>query len=308
LRRFAKAFPESRIVACPDDAGLDEHLGAAEILVGGPDLAPALAARAPRLRWVQTLSVGVDGFLEVARSRPELQVTNVRGVNVTPLAEHALMLMLSFARGMPELARRQAARDWRPPDWAHVPKVFELSGATLGLLGYGEIGRAIAERARAFGMSVQALRRGGAGGPDGFAERIVGPSGLPALLAAADHVVATLPLTAQTHRLMDDAAFARMRPGAFFYNLGRGAVVDHEALIAALRSGRIGGAGLDVVDPEPLPADSPLWSLPNVMITGHTAGFTPRLVARNVEFLEAQLGRWRRGEPLENRIDPASGY
>lgn len=308
LRRFAQAFPEARFVVCPDDASLEAHLSQAEVLVGGPDLPPALAARAPRLRWLQALSVGIDGFLEVARSRPDLQVTNVRGVNVTPLAEHALMLMLSFARGAPELARRQAARDWRPPVWAHVPKVFELSGATLGLMGYGEIGRAIAQRARGFGMSVWAMRRNAATGPDEFVDHVVGPLQGAELLAAADHVITTLPLTADTRGLIDAAAFRAMKSGSFFYNLGRGAVVDHAALVEALSSGHLAGAGLDVVDPEPLPADSPLWSAPNVLITGHTAGFTPRLVARNVDFMEAQLRRFRRGEPLENRIDAQAGY
>jgi phosphoglycerate dehydrogenase-like enzyme len=308
VARLGAAFPEAAIVACPDDRGLAAHLADAEVLVGGAGLAVGTAARAPRLRWVQALSVGVEGYLELARTRPDIVVANARGVNVTPVAEHALMLMLSFARGMPDLARRQAGHRWLPATADHVPAVFELSGATLGLIGYGEIGRAIAARGKAFGMNVWALRRRGAVTAEGPADRILGAEGLAELLAAADHVVATVPLTAATDRLMDTAAFATMKPGAFFYNLGRGGVVDHDALAAALASGRLGGAGLEVVEPEPLPPVSPLWSMPNVIITGHTAGFTPKLLARNLEFLVAQFERYRRGEPLANRIDGMAGY
>jgi phosphoglycerate dehydrogenase-like enzyme len=175
-------------------------------------------------------------------------------------------------------------------------------------VGYGEIGRAIAGRARAMGMEVWALRRSAGPGDGGPADRVLGPDGLHELAAAADHLMAILPLTADTRGMIDAAVFAAMKPGAYFYNLGRGAVADPDALIAALAEGRIAGAGLEVVEPEPLPADSPLWTLPNVIITGHTAGYTPRLLDRTVDFLVEQLGRYRRGEPLANRIRPEAGY
>jgi len=308
LKRLAGAFPDARIIACPDDQGLEAELGDAEVLIGGAGLAVETAAGAPNLRWVQALSVGVEGFLDLARARPKIVVANGRGVNVTPIAEHAVMLMLSFARGMPELARRQADRHWLPPTRDHAPEVFELAGATLGLIGYGRIGRAIAARAKAFGMAIWAMRRSGEAAGEDIADRILGPTDFGEMLGAVDHLVATAPLTPGTARLMDAAAFARMKPGAFFYNLGRGGVVDHAALIAALEAGRLGGAGLDVVEPEPLPSESPFWAMPNVIVTGHTAGFTPNLMARNLDFLVAQFGRYRRGEPLENRIDGVAGY
>jgi phosphoglycerate dehydrogenase-like enzyme len=308
MARLAAAWPDARFAVCEGDAGLADRIAGAEVLIGGVELSPETAACAPRLRWVQTASVGVEGFLDLAAQRPDLVVTNSRGVNTTPLAEHALMLMLSFARGMPDLADRQARREWRTPSWSTIPKVFELEGTRLGLVGYGEIGRAIAGRARAFGMEVWALRRRAGPGDQGAADRVLGPDGLRELAAAADHLMAILPLTNETRAMIDAAVFAAMKPSAYFYNLGRGAVADHGALISALAAGRIAGAGLEVVDPEPLPRDSPLWAMPNVIITGHTAGYTPRLLDRTVDFLVEQLGRYRRGEPLANRVRPEAGY
>lgn len=307
LARLRAAWPDAQIVVCPGDEGLVERLPDAEVLVGGVELSPETVADAARLRWVQTASVGIEGFLDLAAARPDLTITNSRGVNITPLAEHAMMLMLNFARGMPELYRRQAAKTWLGPSWDTIPKLFELEGTRLGLVGYGEIGRGIAERAKAFGMQVWALRRSGGAG-EGPADRILGPDGLHELAAACDHLMMMVPLTPQTRGMMDAAAFAAMKPSAYFYNMGRGAVVDHAALIAALAEGRIAGAGLEVVDPEPLPPDSPLWSMENLILSAHTAGYTPRLPERTVAFWADQLGRYGRGEPLRNLIDVSASY
>ena len=306
LARFSWAFPDARFIICDGDRGLAEHLPEVEVLVGGVELSVERVAAAARLRWVQTASVGIEGFLELAAGRPDLEITNSRGVNTTPLAEHALMMMLSFARGMPELSRRQAAKTWLGPSWSTIPKVFELSGARLGLVGFGAIGRAVAIRARAFGMEVWALRRNGAG--DEGADRILQPQHLHELAGETDHLMMTAPLTPETARMMDARAFASMRPHAYFYNLGRGALVDHSALVAALDEKRIAGAGLEVVDPEPLPATSPLWSMENVIITAHTAGYSPQLLERTVDFWADQLGRYARGEPLRNPINRTGGY
>ncbi len=302
------AWPEARFVACPGDQGLEAHLPDVEALIGGMQLSPETVRAAPRLRWVQALGVGVDGFLDPVLAERGIAVANGRGVNVVQLAEHAMMLMLTFARGMPELTRRQAVADWRPSAAPHLPTLFELSGSRLCLIGYGEIGRAVAQRARAFGMEVWALRRSPSGEADAFADRILGPDGLDELVAAADHLLVVAPLTAETRGMIDAAAFARMKPGAYFYNMGRGGLVEQDALIAALRDGRIAGAGLDVVEPEPLPPDSPLWAMRNVVITGHTAGNTPRFLERTVGFIADQIGRFRRGEPLRNPINSQAGY
>jgi phosphoglycerate dehydrogenase-like enzyme len=308
LARLAATYPEARLVVCRGADDLAAHVAGAEAVIGGVELATQVVRDAKRLRWVQTSSVGVEGFLELIAERPEIEVTSARGVNTTPLAEHALMLMLSFARGMPELGRRQARRQWLGPSWDTIPKVFELEETRLGLIGYGEIGRAIATRAKAFGMEVWALNRSGRASPGGPADRVLGPEGLHELAAAADHLVAIAPLTPETRGLVGAGVFALMKPSAYVYNLGRGAVVDHDALLAALAESRIAGAGLEVVDPEPLPADSPLWTMENVILTAHTAGYTPRLSGRMVDFIAGQLRRFRRGQPLANRVDNSVGY
>jgi len=178
----------------------------------------------------------------------------------------------------------------------------------LLVVGLGDIGLALAARARAFGMiTLGARRRLDQPHPAGFAE-IAGVERLPELLPAADHVAICLPLTPRTRGLFDAAMLARLKPGAYLYNVGRGAIVDSAALASALLSGRVAGAGLDVTDPEPLPPDSPLWALDNVLITAHTAGATPRYWDRALEILLANVERFRQGEPLLNRVDPAEGY
>jgi phosphoglycerate dehydrogenase-like enzyme len=306
--RLQAAYPEARFVTCQGDAGLDENLEHVEALVGGLQLAPELAARMPRLRWVQALGVGVEGFLASGLRERGVQVANGRGVNVEQLAEHAIMLILCLARGMPAHMRRQVARQWMPSSSPEQPRMFELSGTRLGLIGYGEIGRAIARLARAFGMQVWATRRFPTADRDDMADCILAPDRLGEVLESSDHVVVVAPLTSATRGLMNADAFARMKPTACFYNLARGALMDQQALIDALLEKRIFGAGLDVTDPEPLPSDSRLWSLENVIITPHTGGNTPRFMLRMADFLVDQLGRFRRGESVRNLINYDGGY
>jgi phosphoglycerate dehydrogenase-like enzyme len=306
--RLQAAFPDARFVTCPADAGLEEHLEDVEALIGGLHLAPELAARMPRLRWVQALGVGVEGFLASGLRERGVQVANGRGVNVQQLAEHALMLILCLARGMPAHTRHQVARRWLPASSPEQPRMFELCGTRLGLIGYGEVGRAIARLAKAFGMQVWAMRRSPTADRDELADRILPADQLEELLESSDHVVVVAPLTTATRGLMSATAFARMKSTACFYNLARGALVDQQALIEALVEKRLFGAGLDVTDPEPLPPDSPLWSLENVIITPHIGGNTPRFMLRMADFLVDQLGRFRRGESVRNLVNYEGGY
>jgi phosphoglycerate dehydrogenase-like enzyme len=186
--------------------------------------------------------------------------------------------------------------------------MFELCGTRLGLIGYGEVGRAIARLAKAFGMQVWAMRRSPTADRDELADRILPADQLEELLESSDHVVVVAPLTTATRGLMSATAFARMKSTACFYNLARGALVDQQALIEALVEKRLFGAGLDVTDPEPLPPDSPLWSLENVIITPHIGGNTPRFMLRMADFLVDQLGRFRRGESVRNLVNYEGGY
>jgi phosphoglycerate dehydrogenase-like enzyme len=214
--------------------------------------------------------------------------------------------MLAFARQLPALVQAQRERRWLPPA---VDSLFELSGQTLAIVGTGAIGTAIAERAAAFGMRVLGVRRSAAGLvlPQGFSA-MVSIAAIDTALRDADHAVITLPLTAETRKLFATDRLAAMKRGAYLYNVGRGGVVDQDALLAALRSGQLAGAGLDVTEPEPLPAESPLWHEPGVILTAHSSGLTPRSFERYQALLVDNMRRFERGEEPLNVVDKARGY
>ena len=282
-----------------------ERAEAAAIGWDGPPVDDILAA-APRLRWLHQRGAGIDRIATPRLVASDVVLTNGSGNHATNIAEHVLGLMLAFARRLPVLLRAQQQGRWQPPE---SREVFELSGQTLAVVGLGAIGSALGERAAALGMHVIGVVRHAEGraAPAGV-ERIVGSAALDAVLGVADHVAITLPLTAETRGLFSAARFAAMKPGAHIYNIGRGAIVDHEALLAALRSGHLAGAGLDVTDPEPLPADSPLWAEPGVIVTAHTSGLTPRSLERYLALLQDNMRRYAAGEPLRNMVDKRLGY
>ena len=296
-------FPGLRVVRARPDTFRAELSDADAVVTW--QLSPEELAAAPRLRWVQLIGAGVDRVLIpelVARGIP---ITNNSGVHAPNIAEHVMALMLAFARGLPSFIRAQIGHEW-----AHErvrPRAFELQGQTLLVAGVGDIGLALARRATAFGMTVIGIRRHAAPPPEGVAE-IHDAAALPELLPRADHVAICLPLTARTRGLFDGTMFGRMKRGAYLYNIGRGAIVETPALVAALQSGQLGGAGLDVTEPEPLPPDSPLWEMPNVIITAHTSGSTPRYWERAFEVLRDNIARFERGAPLRNLVNPSEGY
>jgi phosphoglycerate dehydrogenase-like enzyme len=220
------------------------------------------------------------------------------------VTEHILALLLSFARQLPLAFAAQRQREWVH---AENDQVFELAGKTLLLVGLGPIGRCTARVASAFGMRVLAVRRRTAGAEPGV-ERIGTMDDLPELLPEADFVVLVVPFTAQTHHLIGASALARMKPSAYLINVGRGGLVDEDALIVALAESRIAGAGLDVFEQEPLPAGSPLWDLPNVILTAHYAGVTPDYDRRATAIFLDNLKRYVAGEPLRNVVDKRLGY
>ncbi|MES2640643.1 MAG: D-2-hydroxyacid dehydrogenase [Myxococcota bacterium] len=183
----------------------------------------------------------------------------------------------------------------------------ELAGASLLIVGLGQIGKALARRAKAFEMEVVGVRRT-AGDPPPGADRVVTLDTLDEALGRADHVCLALPLTPATHHLFDAARLARMKPSAYLYNVGRGGLVAHAALVEALRLGAIAGAGLDVFDPEPLPPTDALWQLDNVIVTPHVSGVTPRYYERFAPLLAANVARWLEGRALENQYEAGRGY
>ena len=269
----------------------------------GRKLLEPLWERCSGVRFVHSRFAGLDGFLFPALVESAIPLTNGRGSFSRSLAEFVVAGLLYFAKDFPRMRRNQAAADWQVFD------VEELHGRTLGIVGYGDIGRAIAERARPFGMRIIGLRRRPEGlAADGLAHEVWPLSRLHELMATADDIAVALPLTPDTHHRLGEAEIRAMRPGAVFANVGRGAVVDEPVLVRALEERRIKGAVLDVFETEPLPKESPLWHLENVLLSPHTADHTPTwLVDASQHFLE-NLGRFRRGEPLVNLVDKRAGY
>jgi phosphoglycerate dehydrogenase-like enzyme len=304
--RLVREFPELDFQLAETPEALEQVLGQAVALVGGTSVTAEVLAAAPHLRWIQATSAGVEEFLIPELRERSIALTNFSGVAAPNIAEHVLALMLAFARGLKPLLERQARRNW-PAENRTVP-TFELSGQTLGVVGMGDIGDEVAKRAHALGMHVIATQRH-EGEPPPYVERLLtGDDGLDALLPIADHVVLCLPLTAQTRHAISADELTRMQPSAHLYNIGRGDLIDEDALVEALREGRIAGAGLDVAATEPLPPDSPLWDAANVIITDHTAGETPRYWDRGIELVIENLRRFQAGQQLRNLVDTRAGY
>lgn len=302
LERIRAAYPDLEVVICPERERLPEALPGAQALISW-DLTPEMLASAPELRWFQYGGAGVDRILFPAMIESDIVITNNSGVHAPNIAEHLLAMMLAFARGLPETMRHQVAHEWQHPSRGF----FEIGGQTLGVVGLGDIGQALAWRAHALGMRVLGVKRRPGEPPQGV-ERVYPPEGLHALLREADHVAVCLPLTHRTRHLFGPSEYRAMRPSAYLYNIGRGPVIDHDALLTALRTGEIAGAGLDVTEPEPLPAGSPFWDLPNVLITNHTSGRSPRYWEHAIPILLENIGRFRRDKPMINVVDKVEGY
>lgn len=289
-----------------------EAVRGAEVYVGygvPADLFQA-AASGPdaRLRWAHTASAGVGGSLHDALRASDVVLTNAAGLYAEPMADTVLAMMLHFARGLDFAVRAQAEGRWdkAPFDAADAP-VRELSGSTVGIAGLGGIGRAVARRALALGMRVLATRRGGTEGPEGV-EVFSGADALHRILPRSDYLVLAVPQTRDTAGLVGARELAMLPEGAVVVNVARGGVMDEDALIGALRGGRLRGAGLDVFTQEPLPAESPLWGLPNVLVLPHVSGASHRFWRRQADLIIENLRRYAAGEPLLNTVDKQAGY
>jgi D-2-hydroxyacid dehydrogenase (NADP+) len=302
--RLAGAYepgPGERVLTATNADELVAALPETDVLVVSGLWRNEYLERAPRLRFVQSVSAGTDQFARDAFQARGVRLASAQGVNERAVSEHAMALMLGLTRHLPQAVENKAARHWRGMIADPSQRQDELAGKTLLIVGLGRIGARLARLASAFEMEVVGVRRSPVREGDAVAE-IVPPDGLIRALEQADVVALTCPLTPETERLIRAEHFAAMKPSALLVNVARGKVVDEPALIDALQSGRIAGAGLDCTVEEPLPAGSPLWSLPNVLITPHTAGETRRYEANVVELLRDNLGRLDRGEALRNAI------
>jgi phosphoglycerate dehydrogenase-like enzyme len=275
----------------------------ADGLIGPCDATAIMAGK--NLHWVQTSGVGVEECLAIpAIHEGHIILTNVPRVNAATVAEHTMALMLAVARQIPAFVRKQRDATWSETPPAHM---VCLEGKTLLIVGLGSNGTEIAARAQAFHMRIIGIRKE-QGEKPAFVDYVGKPDELPALVERADFIVNSTPLTRETTGLFNAALLAHMRRGAFFFNVGRGKSVVTEDLIAALRIGRIAGAGLDVVDPEPLPKDSPLWKMPNVVITAHVGDESEQKEERSWQVMRENLRRYAKGEELLTVVDVRRGY
>lgn len=293
----------ARLVKVSTVAELDDHLDELEIVFAWNFDRPALldvVPRAPRLRWIQSISAGVEEFARPVLTEHGVVLTSAAGVYDPGLAESVLGFLLALSARILEDARLT------PGDWPSERTTL-LRGTTALIVGAGSIGTETGRLLRSVGVRVRGIARTSRR-PDGVFERIGDADDLLPELAEADHVVNVLPRTTSTERMFDAAAFAAMKPTAFFVNIGRGATVDEAALIDALATGGIGGAALDVFHVEPLPADSPLWTMPNVLISPHRAGDHDGWPRDVVALFVDNLRRYLAGEPLRNVVDIELGY
>jgi len=299
VERAREMTPEVEFVsraAAEADSGL---LGQVEASFDYPP--PEWLARMPALRWAHSpggAGVGAHLTPEVL-AHPAVYIA--AHIHAEPIAEHLFAMLLYFTRRLPVARRLQAEHHW-----GGCGPLDTLTGKTLGLLGVGAIGRRAAELGAAFGMRVLGMRRTGAPAP--YIARMFTPEEKAEMLPLCDVLMLTLPLTPRTRGFLGPAEFALLKPGALLFNTGRGKTVDTSALLAALESGRLAGAGLDVTDPEPLPPGHPLWDAPNTLITPHTSGSQPETMRIVGELFLANLRHYLAGEELEGVVDKEEGY
>jgi phosphoglycerate dehydrogenase-like enzyme len=303
LARLRAQFPTVDFHSCMEDREWLEVAPKANVIFSKRWPAEALE-NTPELCWVQAGTAGVDHLLRSALPRRGVTITNSSGAHGDPISEIILGHMLAFATGLNRLIRAQS--EHRLIQKEVLQTKFELAGQTLCVIGLGDIGGTLARKAAALAMHVTGVRR--TPRPTSGVAHVYANDQLTTALAQADHVALCLPLTNETRHLIGADELRAMRSTAYIYNVGRGGSIDQVAMIEALQRGIIAGAGLDVTDPEPVPADSPLWDMPNVILSQHTSGSSPHNARRVTDLFAANLARYLADEPLHQRIDPARGY
>ena len=322
LDALRSEFPAAEWVNARDATAALPAMPAADAILG--KITPELLAAADRLRWVQSFTASLEHYIFPELVAHPCTLTNMRGLFGDVIADQVMGYVLCFARNLHTYIRQQAQHRYEPlggesarVDSASGPGTVNamdratifLPEASMGIVGFGKIGCAIAERAKAFGMTVRAVDRH----PERVANcsdvlSVWGPDRLGELLGVSDFVVIAAPHTPETAGLFHAATLAKMKRTGYLINIGRGAIVVLNDLANALRAGRLAGAALDVFEVEPLPTDSPLWDMPNVIITPHTAGYSPAIASRHLATLVENVGRFARGETLKNVVDKASWY
>lgn len=305
--RLRAEFPGHTFTQTSSYAELPQVVADADVLLAW-SLRPEQFASAKKLKWIHSSAAAVHQLMFPELVASDVMVTNARAVHAPVVAEHALALIFALAKRLSQCRDYQAQKVWAQQlllDQRPTPR--ELDGATVCLIGLGSIGREFVRRARALGMKIMAIREHPERGPDS-ADAVYSRAQLSQCLPQADFVVLAAPLTPETRHIIDARALAALRPDSYLINVSRGPLIDDDALVAALRSGRIAGAALDVFAEEPLPPASPYWTLPNVLITPHTAAVTEKLWARHFSLISENLKRFFAGQPLLGLVDKTRGY
>jgi phosphoglycerate dehydrogenase-like enzyme len=305
--RLRADFPQIEVVQLPNYDRITEEITDADLAIAWSLHGDQITA-AKKLRWIHSTAAAVHALMTPELQASDIVVTNARAVHGPVVAEHAMSLVFALAKRLPEAAKFQAQRHWAQQEICEThPRPRELKDATMVIVGFGSIGTSLAKLARALGIRVVAVREHPEKGSE-LADAMYGFDDLNRALGEGDFVVLATPVTAKTHHLMNAERLGHLKPDAYLINVGRGVLIDEEAFEHALRTNRFAGAALDVTTEEPLPPGSPLWTMENVFITPHTAGFAEKMWERHYIAYTENLRRYLAGEPLLWTVDKKAGY
>jgi len=306
--RLRKEFPQLAVERMTTYDDIENELADTDVAFTF-SLRPEQFAQAMRLRWIHSPAAAVHQFLFPEFVNSDVILTNARDIHGPVVAEHVIALIFALAKRIPESVRFQQEHVWGQEIlWRDHAAPAEIAGATLGLVGLGSIGRNVADRAAALGMKVISVRERVTGEKPVSVDEVLPASKLNEMLARADYVVLAAPVTVATRGMIGRVQLSQMKRDAYLINVGRGPLIQEQALVEALRARKIAGAALDVFDQEPLPAESPLWDLENLLITPHTAGMTTKLWERHYTLFSENLRRFLKAEPLLAIVDKHRGY
>lgn len=310
VMEIVQKLPQVKCAFVGTEEELAEEIGDSQVLIlsgleYSSSVLQVLQERGEHLQWIQATSAGVDKFFDCGLPAG-IVFTRGGGLWDKPVAEHAMAMILAFARKMRLIDRLQKRREWAK--WPIDASINSLEGKILGILGYGSIGRELARKGNSFDMEIWGLCRRRQEERNTLLDRILGPEDLATLLQGSDFLVISLPLTRQTYHLVGADELRLMKQNAILINVARGGIVDEQALVAALEDGHLAGAGLDVYEEEPLPANHPLWEMDNVIVSPHVAGATELRVDKALCLIEDNIRRFLEGRPLLHLVDLHAGY
>jgi D-2-hydroxyacid dehydrogenase (NADP+) len=307
IKKIQEVSADIKVLQSSDEKELLHLIENVDILFAG-DFSLEIFLKAKNLKWIQTVGAGVNRFLFPEVVKSNVIITSAGGVHPIPISEHVIGLMLSLSRKLHFFIRNQMERKWEMNGAKLMEQIEELSAKTVGIVGLGRIGSEVAKKTKCLGMKVIATKRNPTVSKPNYVDKLVNPENLEELLAESDFVVLTLPLTKETQGMIGEAQLKSMKRTSYLINVARGKIVQEDKLIQALKEDWIVGAGLDTFETEPLPQNSELWTMKNVIITPHMAGLTPHYFERLTNIFCENLNRFINNEPLINVVDKTVGY